>query len=255
MRFPTIIKNAGKQACLFARDVLSPFSGAPEVAILCYHSISESAHPTAVRPEALKAHLSFLERMGHTFVSLKDIVEWHTSGTPLPRHAVALTFDDGYADFETAVVPILKKFNAPGAVFVIGEPDEAMYRVDEQPFMTADAIERIKAEPLVEVGYHSRTHPSLSSLPEYELPAEVTPPPGLRFFAYPGGHHSHTVARAVERAGYAAAFTIRPTLVGRTDDVYLLPRTVVVKGTRPWQLRFASTRAARWYMALKSKLA
>jgi len=252
--FPILIKNAAKQACLFVRDMLAPFSSAPEVAILCYHSVSESVHPTAVRPEALEVHLGFLQEMGHTFVSLEDIMAWHAGTKPLPSRAVALTFDDGYADFETTVVPLLKKFNAPAAVFVIGETSEAAYRLDEQPFMTPEVLERVAQEPLVEVGYHSRTHPNLDELPEYSLPAEVTPPPGLRFFAYPGGHHSRDAVRALERAGYAAAFTIRPTLVSRDSDQYLMPRTVVLKGMRPWQLRFATTRASRWYMALRAKL-
>lgn len=248
----TILKQGLKQACLFVRDILAPFSRTPEVAILCYHSVSESEHPTAVRPSALEAHLSFLERMGHSFVSLEDIAHWQDGGTDIPRKAVALTFDDGYADFETAVVPLLKKFNAPGTVFVIGDTDEAQYRVDSEPFMTTEALARVAEEPLVEVGYHSRTHPNLDSLAEYQLGPEVTPPPGTRFFAYPGGHHSHDAVRAVERAGYAAAYTIRPTLVEKWSDRYLMPRSVVVGGMRPWQLRFAATRASRWYMALKN---
>lgn len=254
MRFPAIVKNAGKQACLFARDILAPFSGVPEVAILCYHSVSESGHPTAVRPSVLETHMDFLKRMGHSFVSLEDIAAWHDGTRALPARAVALTFDDGYADFETAVLPLLKKFNAPGAVFTIGETGEAQYRVDDQPFMTPEALARIAQEPLVEIGYHSRTHPNLDDLPEYSLPAEVTPPSNMRFFAYPGGHHSQEAVRALERAGYQASFTIRPVCVTKDADLMLLPRTVVTKGMRPWQLRFATTRASLWYMALRQKL-
>lgn len=251
---PTLFKQAGKQACLFARDILAPFSSAPEVAILCYHSVSKSEHPTAVRPEALEAHLSFLQRMGHSFVSLEDIAHWQDGTKTLPQKAVALTFDDGYADFETAVVPLLKKFKAPAVVFVIGEVGEAQYRVDDQPFMTPEALARMAQEPLVEIGYHSRTHPNLDDLAEYQLAAEVTPPPGSRFFAYPGGHHSHDAVRAIERAGYMAAYTIRPTLVQKDSDRYLMPRSVVLSGMRPWQLRFAATRACAWYVALRGRL-
>ena len=252
---PTLAKNAAKQACLFARDMLAPFSNAPEVAILCYHSISDNSHSITVRPDAFDAHLSFLKRMGHSFVSLEDIMAWHGAGKELPPRAVALTFDDGYADFETAALPILKKYQAPATLFVMSEPESTGWHLDGGPaFLTQEAIARLSEEPLIEVGYHSRTHPNLDELPEYNLPAEVTPPPGMRFFAYPGGHHSRDAVRALERAGYAAAFTIRPTLVSRDSDPYLMPRTVVLKGMRPWQLRFATTRASRWYMALRGKL-
>lgn len=248
---PAPLKNAVKQACLFARDLLSPLVHLREVSILCYHSVGSSDHVTAVRPEALEAHLSFLKGLGVVFVSLEDIAQWQMGARPLPERAVALTFDDGYADFETNVLPILKKYNAPAAVFVMGEPDAAQYRVDTEPFMDPQALMRVSQEPLVEVGYHTRTHPNLDTMPMQEIDREVTPPFNAKFFAYPGGHYSIDAMEAVARAGYKAAYSIKPTLVTKKSDTYGMPRNVVLKTTRQWELRFMTTKAVQWYRSMR----
>jgi peptidoglycan/xylan/chitin deacetylase (PgdA/CDA1 family) len=245
------LKDPVKQACLFARDIVAPFARLEEVSILCYHSVGDSADPTAVTPTELDAHLGFLRQMGHIFVSLSDIEEWRRGARALPRRAVALTFDDGYADFEAAALPILRQYKAPAAVFVIGSPESTGWRLDEEPpFLDRDAIERLRAEPLVEVGYHSRTHPNLDGLPLGKLVEEVKPPQGERYFAYPGGHYSADAVDTVKAVGYAAAYSIKPALVAKNSDQYLLPRYVMSKGMRPWELRFATTKAASWYRAL-----
>lgn len=229
---------------------MSPLVHLREVSILCYHSVGSSGHITAVSPQAFEAQLNFLKGLGVVFVSLEDIAQWQAGARPLPERAVALTFDDGYADFETNVLPILKKYNAPAVVFVIGEPHVAHYRVDAEPFMETEALMRIAQEPLVEVGYHTRTHPSLDTMPMPEIDREVTPPFDAKFFAYPGGHYSIDAMEAVARAGYKAAYSIKPTLVTKKSDRFALPRNVVLKDTRQWELRFMTTKAVAWYRAM-----
>src|SRR5262245_8496486 len=105
---PKGIKHTVQQGFLFARDLLAPLFDFQEVSILCYHSVSQSSHPTAVTLEQFSAHLEFLRKDGCVFVSLRDIEEWQKGRRTLPKRAVALTFDDGYADFESAVLPALR---------------------------------------------------------------------------------------------------------------------------------------------------
>lgn len=229
------------------RDLFNPLLNFQEVSVLCYHSVSASAHDTAVTPAALESHLALLVKRGYIFVSLQDIAAWTKGERVLPRKAVALTFDDGYADFESAALPVLKRYAAPAAVFVIGEPAAAAYRTDEQPFLSVDALERLRQDPLVEVGYHSRTHPNLAKLADRELVGEVTPLWPAKFFAYPGGGHSPAAAAAVRTAGYQAAFTIRPVPVEKGMNLYLLPRTVVLKNMSPRDVAMRATIASRWY--------
>lgn len=65
----------------------------------------------------LKKHLPILSA-----AELSDLV---INGKQAPDNAVAITFDDGYADVYTVALPILKKLNVPAMVFVsTGAVDE-----------------------------------------------------------------------------------------------------------------------------------
>ncbi len=233
------------------RNALDPAVNFREVAVLCYHSLSDNEHETAVAPTEFTKHLDTLVARGFMFVSLSDIVAWAKGERALPRKAVAVTFDDGYADFESVAVPLLKKYKAPGAIFAIGEPESTGWDLSEEPpFLSPEAIGRLRQEPMVEVGYHSRTHPNLAKLSVGELEKEVAPPLPAHYFAYPGGNHSPAAAQALRAAGYEAAFTIRPTLVRQGMDLMYMPRIVVLKGMSARDVARRASKAADWYKFL-----
>lgn len=247
----TALKKLLWGALGLVRNALDPLFNFREVAVLCYHSLSDNEHETAVAPEEFARHMGELALRGFVFVSLADIVAWVKGERALPRKAVAVTFDDGYADFESVAVPLLKKYKAPGAIFAIGEPESTGRDLSEEPpFLTQDALARLRQEPSVEVGYHSRTHPNLAKLSAGEIEKEVAPPLPTRYFAYPGGNHSPAAAQALTKAGYEAAFTIRPVLVRPGMDCMYLPRIVVTKGINPRDIARRASRAADWYKFL-----
>jgi peptidoglycan/xylan/chitin deacetylase (PgdA/CDA1 family) len=51
-------------------------------------------------------------------VSMPEVLEAVEKGTPLPKRAVLITFDDAYADFAEITWPILKQFRLPATMFV-----------------------------------------------------------------------------------------------------------------------------------------
>jgi peptidoglycan/xylan/chitin deacetylase (PgdA/CDA1 family) len=78
-----------------------------QLPILRYHAIcgpegDEYAEASiCVTPEAFAEHVDYLASR-YTVVALPEAVHRMRAGKPLPRNAVALTFDDGYADNLTA---------------------------------------------------------------------------------------------------------------------------------------------------------
>lgn len=232
-----------------AYRALDPLVRFREASVLCYHSISGQKVETAVDARLFERQLDELQARGYAFVKLSAVTDWAAGKGTLPRKSVALTFDDGYSDFETAALPILEKYHAPAALFVIGDPGATGWQ-NEPPFVSSQALLRLRQNPLVEIGYHSHSHPDLSKLSGEALQREVAPPLPARFFAYPGGNHSPQATEAVKAAGYAAAFTIRPVTVRRGMDPYLLPRSVVVNGMSPAAVAGQVMKAADWYYAL-----
>jgi len=92
----------------------------------------------------------------------------------------------------------------------------------------------------IEFGSHSMNHKWLPNLTPEEVKFEVEESKkqlqdllqkSCNLFAYPAGHYSASVERAVENAGYAAAFT---TTYGPSEstDLYALNRVEVLRRDR-----------------------
>jgi peptidoglycan/xylan/chitin deacetylase (PgdA/CDA1 family) len=242
------IKDIIQRTLLALRDLVAPLFRSVEVSILCYHSIGQDGNSTTITPEQFERHLALLQEHSVQFVPLEKIVGWVQHGGVLPRRVAAITFDDGYADMETTALPILEKVRAPATVFIIGDEAGARtYLGSDIPLLSSEALERLRTHPLIDIGYHSATHPDLSKLEPQALREEVARPAGNRYFAYPGGNHSPQVAEAVREAGYDAAVTIGWDLVQKDTDPYLLPRSVIVRDMPLWRVRMATTRALVWY--------
>jgi len=232
--------------------VMDPWFRFSEVSILAYHSISDAPLDTAVTPEIFRAHLSRLKSSGYSFVSLNDVVA-HQGGAPLPRKAVTLTFDDGYADFESVALPILDEFDAPATVFVVGDEMRARSALGNTlPLLNADALARVRAQPHINIGYHSCTHVNLGKLSGSALEDEVRAPFVARYFAYPGGNYSAEAVDVVRVAGYDAAFSIKRDLVRRGKNRWLLPRIVVLKNDDEKDVVRYVSMVQHWYAMFRS---
>lgn len=76
-----------------------------------------------------------------------------------------------------------------------------------------------------ELGWHTWSHPDLTTLSEVEIMREVTPPAYMKpckYFAYPYGRYNDLVVECVKRAGYEAAWSVTQgsTNPGERDYVY-----------------------------------
>ena len=91
--------------------------------ILAYHGAESAPDPLLnydgfhVPADVFRGQL---EHLAHHYrvVSLREIVASVAEGGALPRHAVALTFDDGYRNNVEVVAPILESFGFPATFFV-----------------------------------------------------------------------------------------------------------------------------------------
>lgn len=73
-----------------------------------------------VTPETLGMHLEELKRH-FDIVSLTSWVKAHQQGKQLPRHACAITFDDGWLDNFEYALPLLKAHRVPATLFAVAE--------------------------------------------------------------------------------------------------------------------------------------
>jgi GT2 family glycosyltransferase len=169
--------------------------------ILMYHKVFIEA-PTMwwVTANAFWRQMEQLSR--YTVVSLND---YDPSN---PRHIV-ITFDGVYDNVCTYALPILKRFNYPFELFIVGEMigKENTFDQHVEPPAYFAGPEQLKT--MVRHGgrlqWHSRTHGNLSQLNKEELDWELSvseavralDPEGFKWFAYPHGRVDTSV---VERA-------------------------------------------------------
>jgi peptidoglycan/xylan/chitin deacetylase (PgdA/CDA1 family) len=92
--------------------------------ILAYHRVAQLRDTPAVdsrgisaTPEGFARQMEHLVRF-YRVVSMPEVLEAVEKGTPLPKRAVLITFDDAYVDFAEMAWPILKNFRLPATMFV-----------------------------------------------------------------------------------------------------------------------------------------
>lgn len=214
-----------------------------KIPILMYHSISEYATPAykafAVPPALFADHLAYLCKYGYTALTVSQLVHTVAQGeAALPERPVVITFDDGFADFFTAALPVLRQYNFPATLYLttgfIGSTSRWMQREGEgtRPIVSWDQVREIGASN-VECGGHSHWHHQLDTLPLTEAQDEIVRCKKLLedhldqevlSFAYPHGYHSTAIKRLVRKAGYTSACAVGYTMSSTTTDPFALKR-------------------------------
>jgi peptidoglycan/xylan/chitin deacetylase (PgdA/CDA1 family) len=102
--------------------------------------------------------------------------------------------------------------------------------------MTFEEARSAAHSPLITIGAHTITHPSMMALPAERLADEIatsqrvcTEIAGgpITTFAYPFGHEDEAARAAVERAKFEVAFGVEPRPVRPDDARFALPRAQV----------------------------
>jgi peptidoglycan/xylan/chitin deacetylase (PgdA/CDA1 family) len=138
-----------------------------EVSILMYHSIANGRGPLAIPPRTFHRQLDALAERGFRAVALRDYIALLDGGKRTDR-VVVLTFDDGYADFATAVVPDLEARGWSCTVFLSTNLIGSASGWDPDGNGRRQLIEWTQAMEFsrrgFEIGAHGVTHADLTRL-------------------------------------------------------------------------------------------
>lgn len=113
------LSSAGAGLFRFAGRFLSPGGHSGALLVMIYHRVLASPDPLLPdEPDAagFAAQMDLVKRL-FTVLDLRDAVDHLERGT-LPPRAMAITFDDGYANNATVAAPILKERGLPATCFV-----------------------------------------------------------------------------------------------------------------------------------------
>jgi peptidoglycan/xylan/chitin deacetylase (PgdA/CDA1 family) len=226
----------------------------PGPRVLCYHGVCpDPVDEWSVSPSQLREQMAVVAGE-FVPVTAEAVAAWARGEGSLPDRAVAVTFDDGYADVHDHAAPILAGFGIRGAAFVSPEFSD---RAGPVPGVGYEALRPIMGWREVRalrdagwtIGSHALTHARLSGLAEAEIRGELVASRerlseglghAVTVLAYPYGTPgavSPRVREMAREAGYDAAFMAVTGAPRRDGDPFAIPRAKVLGSDSPRMFR------------------
>jgi len=212
---------AGSRSWTFSTVAAPPEPVAPgpqaiKVPVLTYHYIRVNTDPRdqmgfalSVTPADFAAQMNWLAQNGYHPITTEDLYAYLNRTRGLPSKPVILTFDDGYADFYTTALPILRSHSFKATSYIVSG------FVGRGGYMTADQIREADRSG-IEIGSHSVDHANLARSSIGNVRAQVGDSKRyleellghpVTAFCYPSGKYTSAVANEVAAAGYHDATT------------------------------------------------
>ncbi len=219
------------------------------IPILNYHSISAGGTRRfasfTLAPEMLAEHMRVIADGGYAPITVGEYVRLVLNRASLPERPVILTFDDGFADFHHAALPILQEFHFTASLFVVTNAIGSTSKwlrpegEDRREMLTWAQLAEIQRAG-IECGAHSASHVHLDTAKQEVAFQEIWTSRdrlqqklgvAVRSMAYPYGHYTDQVRGLVIQAGYTAACAVRNAMSHPGDDLFALARITIRRGT------------------------
>ena len=133
-----------------------------EVPVLMYHSILRDparAGKYILSPDVLEADIVWLLQNGYETVTARDLIAFVEGSGTLPDRPAILSFDDGYLNNLTYVLPLLEKYDCCAVISVVGAYTQ---RYSEEPdpnpnyaYLSWDEVAALDRSGRVEIGNHT----------------------------------------------------------------------------------------------------
>lgn len=206
-----------------------PYTYTDNTKVLLYHLVSDETYgPNEylfVRVADFEAQLAEIQRLGYETIFADELVRTH--GNP----CVVLTFDDGYADNYTNVLPLLEKYDMKATIFLITD------LIGTEGHLNEEQILEMQQSGHVRFASHTKSHQKLTLLDKETLKQELTESrrriealtgESVCALAYPNGAYNSTVELAAAECGYEYCYTTDSPC----EEYYpntRLPRSYVVR--------------------------
>lgn len=215
---------------------VSPISNARaiRVPILLYHYVEHVQdkgdtirQSLNISPNTFEQQIQTLVNAGYTFMTARELGDVLDGKMLLPKNPVLLTFDDGHWDFDTVVLPILKKYRAKATVYIIPG------FIGRSDFMTQKQLEDVVSSGLVDIGAHTVDHIALKGklskivnheVKESKAMLEQSYHISVVSFAYPDGAFDQQTINIVKDAGFTTAASTIPGIQQSESNRFFLYR-------------------------------
>lgn len=210
--------------------------------ILCFHGIGDDTWQFTQTQTEFEDLILHLRKSGIHIDSLPNLIESKKKNT----NRIAITFDDGYVDLLSNVLPITKRYQIEPTVFVIGKPEDANRHELQnlKSILTTDQLRKL-LDAGWKIGYHTATHADLSKMNPNQAMSEIL---GNRiilegklntkfdYFAYPRGFYNKEILKIVSMNDFKYAFTVDGGRCDTFRNKLSIPRVSLSRGMSPEQI-------------------
>jgi len=208
------------------------------VPILTYHSLDPSGSVISIPPGLFARQMGSLHRAGYEVLSVDELISRFDGGERPSKKVLAITFDDGYANFHEHAWPVLERYRFPATVFLVssycGKPNA--WPGPPSPagplnLMSWPQIREIAGSG-IRIGAHTRSHPDLTRVDMDVARTEILGSKNdiedragvaASSFAYPYGLYDRRV-RDIAAAAFDQAVSTRLGMAGSSSDRFALER-------------------------------
>lgn len=213
------------------------------ITVLGYHDFTEGDSVSNMQMNIKKfdKQMKYLKDHNYNAITLKQMDCFINKTCKIPRKSVLITMDDGYKSNYDLAFKVLKKYNFNGVVFYMG----VNYNGENENYMDLKMIKEAKRK-YHNIEFASHTY-DLHHENDYLLSYEeinndfkkMNNVIDTKYFAYPYGHVSHNIEKALKDNNYKLAFTFGPGKNHRKvklgDDKYHLPRLFISSDMPFWK--------------------
>jgi glycosyltransferase involved in cell wall biosynthesis/peptidoglycan/xylan/chitin deacetylase (PgdA/CDA1 family)/protein-L-isoaspartate O-methyltransferase len=212
--------------------------------ILSYHRIADHGEAEAgrwrVSPALFGEQMDYLRHAGFRPVTLGEWARAMRRREPLPGRCVAITFDDGYADFETSAWPVLRHNDFIATNFLVagrvgGSSEWSETTSGPVGLMASTAIRRLR-DAGIRFGSHTMNHVRATTCTPAELRSEYVEAKAtleevlgqpVRHLAFPHGDSDEASRELAALCGYELALGSDVAFAPLTGDPLAVPRLEV----------------------------
>lgn len=201
------------------------------VLVLEYHHVSDDVEDEGwaytVPVADFKEQLDYLQAQGYTTISMQDFVRAKKGKQELPDKPVILTFDDGYEDNYTVLLPMLEERGMKATVYMVTNS------IGRKGYLSWNQLRDMQNRG-IELGSHTANHQPLTTLDrekqaeEMKLSKLLMEWNGLKTiftFSYPNGAYDEGMPELLKENEYLTAVTGDGGLNTFKTNPYLLQRT------------------------------
>ncbi|SFT85623.1 Polysaccharide deacetylase [Selenomonas sp. GACV-9] len=226
------------------------------IPVLEYHMVNDEDNGEGwsynVPPEEFRQQLDYLQQQGYTTITMLEFMKAKKGKLELPEKPVILTFDDGYEDNYTTMLPMLEERGMKAVVYMVTND------IGRPKYLSWNQLRDMQQRG-IEIGSHTANHQPLTHLDpekqaeEMKLSKLIMEWNGIHTvfsFSYPNGAYSDDMPAMLAENEYLTAVTGDAGLNTFATNPYLLQRVNIPHprfGLTEFKLRL-------WKAAVMTKL-